>query len=153
MGFATRGGNDFGNSIGRANRDGTGVDQGFVAAGFRPDGIAVDGAYVYWTNPQSDSIGRASLDGSGANPSFITGAGYPRGLTVDETHVYWSNYTSGTIGRADLDAIGRAQAQVGPLPPRRQRHRCCRQPLRAQACRVPNRCSTADLSPSDRSLR
>ena len=37
-------------TIGRANLDGTGVNQGFIGAGTDPCGVAVDGAHVYWAN-------------------------------------------------------------------------------------------------------
>ena len=64
-------------SIGRANLDGTGVDQQFVPApGITPCGIAVDAAHVYWAVQGQDTIGRANLDGSGANQAFIPNPGY-----------------------------------------------------------------------------
>jgi carbamate kinase len=34
-------------SIGRANLDGTGVNQTFITGAAQPDGVAVDGAHVY----------------------------------------------------------------------------------------------------------
>ena len=35
-------------TIGRANLDGTGVDQRFIEGAINPCGVAVDGAHVYW---------------------------------------------------------------------------------------------------------
>src|SRR5215831_1632163 len=37
------------NTIGRANLDGSSANQSFVAA-ITPEGMAVDGAHVYWAN-------------------------------------------------------------------------------------------------------
>lgn len=91
-------------SIGRANLDGTGVDQSFVTGASDPVGVAVDGGHVYWTNRATNTIGRADLDGSHPDQSFITGANLPYGLAVDARHVYWTNLGDGTIGRADLDS-------------------------------------------------
>ena len=94
------------NSIGRANLDGSGVDQSFITGANDPHGVAVDGQHVYWTNAGRDAIGRANLDGSGVDQSFITGADFPEGLAVDGQHVYWGNALNGTIGRANLDGSG-----------------------------------------------
>ncbi len=67
-----------GNSIGRANLDGTGVNQSFITGADYPCGLASDGIYLYWGNQGSNytgtTIGRAKLDGTGVNESFITGA-------------------------------------------------------------------------------
>ncbi len=108
-------------SVGRANLDGTGVNQSHVAGAGNGTGVAVDGQHIYWTHlatglPPGGSIGRANLDGTGANASFITGAALPRGVAVDSGHVYWANSydcnyqtdppsscAGGTIGRANLD--------------------------------------------------
>ena len=35
-----------------------------------PDGVAVDGQYVYWANSSTDTIGRANLDGTGVEPEL-----------------------------------------------------------------------------------
>jgi virginiamycin B lyase len=103
-------------TIGRANLDGSGVNQNFIGglgSGVNPTGgVAVDAAHVYWANAQT--IGRANLDGTAMNLNFIT-AGAPDGVAVDAGHVYWANdlgfaaqpgSQSWSIGRADLD--GRA---------------------------------------------
>ncbi len=42
-----------GTTIGRANLDGTGVDQSFIGGANRPCGVAVDGADVYWSTGAS----------------------------------------------------------------------------------------------------
>ena len=91
-------------TIGRANLDGTGVNQNFihVLGGF-PAGVAVDGSHIYWAVPDANTIGRANLDGTGTNQSFIKGASGPEGVAVDSAHVYWTNGANGSIGRADLD--------------------------------------------------
>ena len=38
------------NTIGRANLDGTGVNQSFITGASSPHGVAVDGGHVYWAN-------------------------------------------------------------------------------------------------------
>src|SRR5918996_952551 len=95
-------------TIGRAELDGTGVNQGFITAAGSPGGVAVNHTHLYWVSSHDNgTIGRANLDGTGANPNFITGAGQPSGLAVDDTHIYWANNVSGgSIGRANLDGSG-----------------------------------------------
>ena len=80
-------------TIGRANLDGSGVDQSFITGANNPRGLGVDGEHLYWANfgplnPNPsiggvDTIGRANLDGSGVDQTFITGANNPAGLAVD----------------------------------------------------------------------
>jgi len=94
--------NETGYSIGRANNNGTGVNQNFITGLGRVFDVAVDDAHIYWTT--WDAIGRASLDGTDVNPTFITGI-KPTGLTVDDDHIYWSDYT-GYIARAAKDGTG-----------------------------------------------
>jgi virginiamycin B lyase len=95
-------------TIGRANLDGTGDNPSFITGASGPQGVAVDGSHVYWTNV-TGAIGRANLDGTGANHSFITGASEPEGVAVDGSHVYWANFGTDTIGRANLDGTGASQ--------------------------------------------
>ena len=94
-------------TIGRANLDGTGVNQSFIAARAAPCGVAVDAAHVYWANPHG-TIGRANLDGTGADQSFIdSGSRLTCGVAVDGSHVYWANRGGiGSIGRANLNGTG-----------------------------------------------
>jgi hypothetical protein len=101
-------------TIGRANLDGTGVNQSFIDGANQPCGVAADGAHLYWANIDG-SIGRANLDGTGVNQSFIAGAAgnNPCGVAVDGTHLYWTNVDGGTIGRANLDGSGVNQAFIG----------------------------------------
>src|ERR1700722_6506521 len=40
-----------GNSIGKADLSGQGVNQSFVTGASGPVGVAVSGGYVYWSNP------------------------------------------------------------------------------------------------------
>jgi hypothetical protein len=99
---------NLGDTIGRANLDGTGMDPSFIAlvgANPYPSGVAVDASHVYWTDFNAGAIGRANLDGTGVDQGFITGAGpMPSGVTVDGAHLYWTN--PGGIGRANLDGTG-----------------------------------------------
>jgi hypothetical protein len=92
-------------TIGRANLDGTGVNQNFIGAS-DPQGVTVDGAHVYWSDLftpggglGSGTIGRANLNGASPNQSFI-GSGFPptvpgavgpEGMAVDGAHVYWAD--------------------------------------------------------------
>jgi len=93
-------------TIGRANLDGSAVNQSFITGATNPGGVAVDGQHIYWTNEGSGAIGRAKLDGGGVNESFITGLLEPWEMAVDAHHIYWNNYTTYTIGRANLDGSG-----------------------------------------------
>src|SRR5690242_15663632 len=101
--YWTNPGGGSGMTIGRANADGSAVKQDLISGASGPEGVAVDGAHIYWANPGTHSIGRANLDGSSPNPGFISGASDPYGVAVDGAHIYWTNVTTGTIGRANLD--------------------------------------------------
>ena len=103
-------------SIGRANLDGTGVDQAFITSTFA-HALAVDDKYIYWSQenslqpggePGGDTIARARLDGSGVEQDWILPDRISTeisGLAVDATHIYWSGGDAETssIGRANLD--------------------------------------------------
>ena len=102
--------NQTGYSIGRANNNGTGVNQNFITGLGRVFDIVVDDYHIFWTG--WNSIGRASLDGTNVNNSFITGI-TPTGLTLYDHHVYWSDY-SGYIGRVG-DRRDRHQPDVDQL--------------------------------------
>ena len=100
-----------GSSIGRANLDGTGVDENFITGTCESFGLAVDSSYLYWTNAECHSIGRANADGTGADQNFITGldlaGGHPakpEGLAVDAAYLYFYMLNgAANIGRANID--------------------------------------------------
>jgi hypothetical protein len=95
---------DFGNgTIGRANVDGTNVEDGFIATGGHPIAVAVTSSHIYWANESAGTIGRANLDGSAVEPSFITGINKPRGVAVSPTAIFWPSLGGNEIGKANLD--------------------------------------------------
>lgn len=110
------------NSIGRANLDGTGVNQNFITGVNNPRGVASDRNYIYWVSTTGGSIGRANLDGTGVNHNFITGAFNPNGVVVDSGYIYWCNDNSAAsqIGRANLDGTGVNQSFISGIA--RPRH-------------------------------
>ena len=71
-----------GDTIGRANLSGTGIDQTLIQTAYAY-GVEVDSRHVFWANYDTNSIGRAKRDGSGADPGFIVGASGPQGAAVD----------------------------------------------------------------------
>jgi virginiamycin B lyase len=79
-----------GGTIGRANLDGTGLNQTFITGANWPTGIKVDTAHIYWSNagppngPAGTTIGRANIDGTGVNQRFITRAFIPAGLAIQQ---------------------------------------------------------------------
>jgi virginiamycin B lyase len=100
--------------IGRANLDGSGVDQGFTPVLWNDDrtaseahfGITVAGGHIYWANPGPGTIGRSDLDGTNVNQEFIPlilGACRPSAVAVGGGYVFWSCEGGNTIGRANLD--------------------------------------------------
>ena len=91
-----------GDSIGRANLDGTGLNSHFIAVstdGAYPRDLTLDGKNVYWaaacfseppTVPCTNgAIGRADLDGTSIDERLIGGIN-PGGVAVDAKHVYWA---------------------------------------------------------------
>ena len=89
-------------SIGRANLDGTGVNQSFITGASRA-------AWASRSTPRTstgptrhtDAIGRANLDGTGVDQSFITtGRRASRSIAVDAAHVYWTNWPAGNRARS-----------------------------------------------------
>jgi hypothetical protein len=90
-------------TIGRANLDGTSLDESLISGATEPIAIAANSTYIYWANQGSNSIGRANLDGTGVNESFITGTNQLDGLAISGSYIYWMSGSSNSIGRANLD--------------------------------------------------
>lgn len=99
-------GNSDGDSIGRANLDGTNVDQNLMT-GFSPGGLAIEGNYIYWSNADQsgNSIGRATLSGTEVEPEFIPGLFEISSVAVSGSYIYWTagGFAVPTIGRAKLN--------------------------------------------------
>ena len=100
-------------SIGRADIDGTNVENDFIKAPkteeLDPNDVAVDQNHIYWTNSLTEwTIGRANLNGHAIEEEFITGVGVAWELDIDFEHIYWANREAGkpAIGRADIDGTG-----------------------------------------------
>ena len=111
-----------GHWIGRANLDGTGVEQGFIKLG---TGASTTSRSTTGTSTgrtrRADTIGRAKLDGTGVVPNFFRAPGalfcYPRPAAAPRSLWRWTRTTStgrpiggiraiGGIGRAKLDGTG-----------------------------------------------
>jgi hypothetical protein len=81
--------NGGGDTIGRSNVDGTGLENQFISGANWPCGVEVDGAYLYWGNSNAaaaedaPSLGRANLDGSGVDQTFVTGMEGICGVAVE----------------------------------------------------------------------
>jgi len=114
-------------TIGRANLDGTGVDESWIKDAGTPQGLVLgpNGEYIYWTEPgvpdgATGSIGRADLDGTGAtngftSPGYYNQRGVQDWVAVNTAHLYWSEgwYNPSTppeqgwdIANANLDGSG-----------------------------------------------
>ena len=105
-------------SIGRANLDGTGVQENLVSGADFPLSVAVGGSHIYWVN-LGRSIGRANLDGTGVDQDFISGSVLD--VAVDAEYIYWSDLGpigGGSVARANLDGTGidrRFISRLGPF--------------------------------------
>ena len=99
-------------TIGRANLDGTGVNNGFVSGAGATTNPAVNATYIYWGT--AGTIARANVDGSGVNPNFISGAGTPGTVTVGGNYIYWGN--GANIARANLDGTGVNMSFITGIP-------------------------------------
>lgn len=109
-----------GSLIGRANNDGSNLDQSFIGEPGSNDlggacGVAVDGSHIYWAEKGRDQIARADIDGNNPVYNFITGADEPCGVAVDSGHIYWANRGGGSIGRANLDGSNAEQGFISGI--------------------------------------
>jgi hypothetical protein len=90
-----------GTTIGRAELNGTDVNQSFISGASGVSGVGVDGAHIYWANNGSSdngtTIGRANLDGTDVNQSFITGGNGPWYLAVAPLDTTITAAPSGTV--------------------------------------------------------
>jgi hypothetical protein len=92
-----------GNTIGRANLDGSDANQAFIPNVERPCGIAVNNVWLHWgRDGERGGIGRYMLPTGAVLPDFIENFDGPCGLAVDESHIYWGTFDH-EIGRANLD--------------------------------------------------
>jgi hypothetical protein len=91
-------------TIGRANLDGNGKNLTFISGLNKPQGMAIDGTYLYWVTGLGN-IARANLDGTGVNEGFIVGV-FAVGLAVDSSYIYWTTTGHDRIGRANLNGTG-----------------------------------------------
>jgi hypothetical protein len=109
---------DKGGAIGRANRDGSGVNAEFIPTPLHHGcGVAIAGSHIYWPStacwlsprpragncwwsPSSPAaIVRANVDGTGVDDQFITDLAIPRsfqtadpcGIAVAGKSIYWRN--------------------------------------------------------------
>jgi virginiamycin B lyase len=111
-------------SIVRADIDGH--DREFIRNVGEVNGIAVDGAHIYWSW-DNRGIGRANLNVTARDQHFIDVPA--RGVAVDARHIYWAQGGDGSdsIGRANLDGSALDASfiadvrspkgvAVGPLP-------------------------------------
>jgi hypothetical protein len=113
-----------GATLGRANLDGTAVDQGFIDGPCclyppRWTGIAVDDAHIYWTEHQprdqpTRSILRANLDGSGLE-RFITPGSDRRPALPDRAEGF-----DPTALAVDARTVTRAEAKASAAKTQRQ---------------------------------
>ena len=97
-----------GNTIGRANLNGSSAKQDFITTTTNACGVAVTRTHIYWTTTGNaaagtGTIGRAKRNGTAIKSNFITGLTNPCGIAVSRNHVYWANTNpAGGIGRAAL---------------------------------------------------
>ena len=81
-------------TIGRANLDGSDVDERWISLGAKscPQGLAVAGTHLYWTQLGSGTIGRATLAGRGVDGRWLNIRSWqgPFQIAADRTHIYWT---------------------------------------------------------------
>jgi Bacterial Ig-like domain (group 3) len=104
-------------SIGRANLDGSHVNDAFFPFG-AAYAVAANDTHVLWAGVlEADTIGRVDLDGSNPKPDFIAGAHGVFQMAIDAQHIYWTNGYANTIGRANLDSTGVNQNVIAANAP------------------------------------
>ncbi len=87
-------------AIERSNLEGKEIEEELIPA-TRGDGIALDGAHLYWADSKTGAIERSNLEGKEVEKEFIAGIN-PVAVAVDGAHIYWADL-AGSIGRADIN--------------------------------------------------
>ncbi|MGH7294897.1 MAG: hypothetical protein ACRELB_08190 [Polyangiaceae bacterium] len=77
--------------------------------------VAVDDAYVYWTEKGPGRIVRVSKKG-GARSVVVEGLKEPQAVAVDDDYVYWAEPSSGTVSKAPKSAEAAAAIAARPAP-------------------------------------
>jgi hypothetical protein len=96
-------------SIGRANLDGSGVDQAFIPSAdlpANPTGLAVNATHIhYGLSSLGVVVGRVEVDGENVENDFITGGDGGNGVAINGSHVFWTHsfMSNDFIGRANLN--------------------------------------------------
>jgi virginiamycin B lyase len=115
-------GDNYQHAIGRANLDGTQVDEFFISGINDPTSIDIDARHIYWGTSsglgpgevfEPPAIARADLDGAQVNETFIAGVS-PGDIAVGDDHIYWTDYSEPAIGRANLDGTVVERGFVDP---------------------------------------
>ena len=102
-------------TIGRANLNGTGVQENFIATSPTDVWWAYSAPRGTGPTPTAastlvDGIGRANLEGTGAELVVEPGGVFARAIAVNDTHVYWTGGRS--IGRSNLDGSAVSQCFI-----------------------------------------
>ncbi|HEX8645755.1 MAG TPA: SGNH/GDSL hydrolase family protein [Thermoleophilaceae bacterium] len=111
-------------TVGRVGLDGSDPELYFIYVGDRecPQGLAVGGGYIYWTDlglgeDDPNALGRASVDGENVDPQWLHVGGQlgPYQVVADSEFVYWMHGTS----RADggFSYIGRVRHDGSEFTP------------------------------------
>lgn len=77
-----------------------GLPETFATGQGKPWGVAVDEAYVYWTNEGDDTVMRAPKTG-GAPTVLAHDQAEPHRILVDSTNVIWHNANFANVKKAD----------------------------------------------------
>ena len=77
-----------------------GTPEVFATGQAKPWGVAIDDAYVYWTNEGDDSVMRAPKSG-GAPKVIADNQAEPHRVLVDGTNVIWHNANFGNVTNGD----------------------------------------------------
>ena len=111
--------NSGGDTIGRANLDGTGVNQSFITGARYPHGVAVDGQHIYWTNNHATRSGVRTSTAPASIRASSPARATPYGVAVDGQHIYWANYST-TRSAARTSTVPASIRASSPAPaPRR----------------------------------
>ena len=82
-----------------------------------PNGIAISGRKMYWTDYARQRIERADLDGRNREELVTAGLSSPIGIAIDGGKMYWTDAGTEKIERANLDGTGRGSGPARVLCP------------------------------------